>query len=113
MPISNESITLKESLKPKLLNSSYRKKKDVYPHAKNQLHSQLFLRYCKAIANLLFLGTLKHLTIQTKIMVLIYWKLLCFSACLKPSLSLSNLLLFIYYYNLLLFIIWACLALNS
>ena len=87
MPINTDSITFKQTLKPKELKLTYGKLWYVYPHAKNQLHLQRFFENSKDIGNFLFWELWEYLIIPIKFVVSICSKLSCLSACEKSTSS--------------------------
>ena len=66
MPINNDSITLQETLMPKVLKSTCRKFRCLYSRIKPTVSLTSFLRLCKRIVNLLVWGLWECLMIPIK-----------------------------------------------
>ena len=102
MLINNDSITLLETLVPKVLKSTSR--------------PLWCLSVCKKstfrdIVNLLFWELWKCLTISIKIIVSICIKFSCLPACKRSTLSFTSFLRYCREIaNFLFWVIWACLA---
>ena len=92
IPTNNDSITLYETLMPKLLKPTCRKLY-VYLHVKNQLHiSLLFWDITKTLQSCYFENFGNDWPSPSKIILSICRKLSCLSACKKSTSSFTAFL---------------------